>query len=111
MERGGDVILTEGPNKGQTVYDPDFRPLVYPKDIRATVLRCAAHLLASCLRHCVHHTHCARLLPCRRKHPVLRMSYRDSEEVLPKMPATSVWSNIKSDVTAGNEGIYKRSYY
>jgi hypothetical protein len=39
------------------------------------------------------------------------MSYRDPEEALPKAPATSVWSSIKSDVTSGNEGIYKRSYY
>jgi hypothetical protein len=39
------------------------------------------------------------------------MAYRDPEEALPKVPPTSVWSNVKSDVTAGHEGIYKRSYY
>ena len=41
MERGGTVTLTDGPNKGDSVYDPDYRPLVYAKDIKSTVLRCA----------------------------------------------------------------------
>lgn len=78
------MTLTDGPNKGDSVYDPDYRPLVYAKDIKSTVLR---------------------------NHPVLRMSYREPDEKLPEVPRASVWGNVKSDVTSGNEGVYKRSYY
>eukprot|EP00967_Tisochrysis_lutea_P029488 scaffold34501_cov38-Tisochrysis_lutea.AAC.2 len=33
------------------------------------------------------------------------MSYREPDEKLPEVPRASVWGNVKSDVTSGNEDL------
>ena len=101
--------------------DESVTTISYPKDLRGSVLMCAAQLQPPpCVcAHCTPFLLCLRTERCfsfarNRKNNVLRMSYRAPDEPRPNFQQEGGYTpngRPSSDVTKGFERIYERVYY
>ena len=99
--------------------DESVTTISYPKDLRGSVLMCAAQLQRPPGAHCTPFLLCLRTDRCfsfarNRKNNVLRMSYRAPDEPRPNFQQEGGYTpngRPSSDVTKGFERIYERVYY
>ena len=96
--------------------DESVTTISYPKDLRGSVLMCAAQLQlppAHCISPLLRTERCFSFAR-NRKNNVLRMSYRAPDEPRPNFQQEGGYTpngRPSSDVTKGFERIYERVYY